>query len=55
MLEDFTVRTFSEHLGSTFRVYPNPSGSLEVELISATDLSEESDRGRPFLDRVSRA
>ena len=53
MLESFTVRTFSGHLGSTFRIYPESSDSLEVELVSATDLSESPDgeaagRGRPF-------
>jgi hypothetical protein len=25
-LETFTVETFSEHLGSTFRVYPSAGG-----------------------------
>ena len=51
MLENFTVGTFSEHLGGTFRVYPDDSNQLDVELISATDLSEkpgETSRGRPF-------
>jgi hypothetical protein len=53
MLESFTVRTFSGHLGSTFRLHPESSDSLEVELVSATDLSESPDgkaagRGRPF-------
>lgn len=46
MLESFTVQTFSEHLGSTFRVYPDSSTPLEVELISATGLGERPEEGR---------
>ena len=46
MLENFTVRTFSEHLDSTFRVYADASNPLDVELISATESEEGS--GRPF-------
>lgn len=53
MLEAFTVRTFSGHLGSTFRIYPDASNPLDFELISATELSESPERGsgghrRPF-------
>ncbi len=48
MLEDFTVRTFSEHLGGAFRVYPEDSEPLGVELISANEVGEESEGGRPF-------
>ena len=51
MLENFTVRTFSEHLGGTFRIYPDDSDALDFELISATDLGErpaETSPGRPF-------
>lgn len=48
MLENFTVRTFSGHLGSTFRVYADASNPLDVELISATELGEEAKQGRPF-------
>ncbi len=38
LLEDFTVETFSEHLGSTFRIHPGVPPPLDVELISATGL-----------------
>lgn len=51
MLESFTLETFSERLCETFRIYPDTSNPLEVELISATDLSEatgKEPRGRPF-------
>ena len=47
MLESFTLQTFSEHLGSTFRIYPDSSNPLEVELISATGLGERPDRESP--------
>ena len=30
MLENCTVGTVSEHLGGTFRVYPDAQGPLEV-------------------------
>ena len=46
MLEDFTVETFSGHLGNSFRIYPDDSSLLDLELISATELGENS--GRPF-------
>ena len=39
MLESFTVETFSGHLGEAFRMYPDASNPLEVELISATGLA----------------
>ena len=48
MLEDFTVRTFSKHLGDAFRVHPEDSDPLDVELISANELGEEPRGGRPF-------
>ena len=48
MLEDFTVHTFSEHLGGTFRVHPDGSDPLDLELISASELGEGAGRGRPF-------
>lgn len=48
MLENFTVRTFSEHLGGAFRAYPEGSNPIDVELISATELGEEPRGGRPF-------
>jgi|SRR5215208_6287571 len=44
MLESFTVQTFAGHLGSTFRIYPDSSNPLEVELISATELSGRPER-----------
>jgi hypothetical protein len=53
MLESFTIHTFSGHLGDKFRVYPDSSDPLEVELISATGLGgsaggETSGRRQPF-------
>ncbi len=48
MLENFTVETFSEHLGSTFRVHHEAPNPLEAELISAMVLGEEPKTGRPF-------
>ena len=38
MLESFTLSTFSDRLGQTFRVCPPSSDPLEIELINATDL-----------------
>lgn len=46
MLENFTVVTFSGHLGDSFRVHPDDSSALDLELVSATELGESS--GRPF-------
>lgn len=49
MLEDFTVETFSEHLGGTFSIYPQDTGKVEVELISATELGGSTEMPRrPF-------
>ena len=48
MLENFTLRTFSEHLGGAFRVYPEDSDPLDVELVSATGSGEGPEGGRPF-------
>ena len=48
MLENFTVGMFSEYLGDTFRVYPDASDPLDVELISATGSGEGPEGGRPF-------
>ncbi len=53
MLESFTIHTFSGHVGSKFRVYPDGPESLEVELISATGLGgsageETPGRRQPF-------
>jgi pimeloyl-ACP methyl ester carboxylesterase len=45
-LETFTAETFSGHLGDSFRVYPDDSSTLELELVSATELGDGS--GRPF-------
>jgi hypothetical protein len=42
MLERFTVTTFAERLGETFRVYPDAGDAtrcLDMALIEATDLS----------------
>ena len=46
MLENFRVGTFSGHLGNSFRVYPDDSSMLDLELVSATELGDGS--GRPF-------
>lgn len=46
MLESFTTETFSGHLGDVFQVYPDDSSTLDLELISATRLGDDSDR--PF-------
>jgi hypothetical protein len=46
VLEDFTVGTFSGHLGNSFRVHPDESSTLDLELVSATELNEGSER--PF-------
>ena len=46
MLESFTLETFSERLCETFRIYPDASNPLEVELISATALGERPEEGR---------
>lgn len=46
MLESFILETFSERLCETFRIYPDGSKPLEVELISATALSERPEEGR---------
>lgn len=48
MLESFTVETFSGRLGEPFRVYPDTSTPLEVELVSATGSEESTADGRPF-------
>ncbi len=54
MLESFTVGTFSGHLGSNFRIYPDTLEPLEVELISAIELGggtgdeEPTGRRQPF-------
>jgi len=36
MLEDFTVVTFEERLGETFRIGLDDGSALDVELVSAT-------------------
>ena len=46
MLENVRVGTFSGHLGDTFRVYPDDSSTLDLELVSATEQGDGS--GRPF-------
>lgn len=38
MLESFTLSTFSERLGQSFRVHPPSSDALELELIDLSDL-----------------
>jgi pimeloyl-ACP methyl ester carboxylesterase len=52
-LEYFTAGTFSGHVGSVFRVYPDPGDPLDFELISVTGLGERpegesSGRRQPF-------
>jgi hypothetical protein len=58
MLERFTVATFAERLGETFRVYPDAGDAtrcLDMALIETTDLSArdrqqsvDSERRAPF-------
>jgi hypothetical protein len=53
MLENFTIETFSEHLGSPFRIHLDGSEQFDVELISATALGgstgdEVADLRQPF-------
>jgi hypothetical protein len=53
VLENFTIETFSELLGSTFRVHLDGSEQFDVELISATALGgsageELPDSRQPF-------
>ncbi|HKH77328.1 MAG TPA: hypothetical protein VKA51_10260 [Rubrobacteraceae bacterium] len=51
MLESFAVHTFSGRVGEAFRIHPGDHDPLDVELVTATDLSErpgEEPRGRPF-------
>jgi L-ascorbate metabolism protein UlaG (beta-lactamase superfamily) len=42
MLETFTVATFAQHLGDTFRLHPEDSHMIDVELIEATELGGSS-------------
>jgi hypothetical protein len=46
MLENFRVSTFSGHLGESFRIHPDDASTLDLELVSATELGDGS--GRPF-------
>jgi Domain of unknown function (DUF6916) len=46
VLENFTVGTFSGYLGNSFRVHHDESSTLNLELVSATELNEGSER--PF-------
>jgi hypothetical protein len=49
LLENFTIATFSGHVGENFRIYPQDADPLEIELISATRLGEDPEpEGRPF-------
>lgn len=53
MLENFTIQTFSDHVGSTFGIHPDDAGKIDVELISATGLGggsgeEPSGQKQPF-------
>ena len=50
MLELFTVATFAQHLGDTFRLHPDASQTVDVELIEATELGGGAARGQraPF-------
>lgn len=48
MLETFTVGMFGERLGESFRIYPDASNPLEVELVSATGPEANAAGGRPF-------
>ena len=46
VLGNFGVETFSGHLGNSFRIHPDVSSTLHLELVSATGLNEGSER--PF-------
>lgn len=49
MLENFTIETFSEYLGGTFKINPDDTGKVDVELISATGLGGSGEAPRqPF-------
>lgn len=49
MLEDFTARTFSEHLGETFVAGRDASETVDMELVSVEESGGESATGgRPF-------
>ena len=47
MLENFSIETFSEHLGSTFRVHTEASEPFNFELISATVLGGSTGEEMP--------
>jgi hypothetical protein len=52
-LESFTAETFSVHVGSVFRIYPDPGDPLDFELNSVIRLGgspegESSGRRQPF-------
>lgn len=47
MLENFTIETFSEHLGGTFNIRPDDTGQVDVELISATGLGGSTGEEMP--------
>jgi hypothetical protein len=49
MLENFTIETFSEHLGSTFRIHPDSSPPLDFGCVLPTA------HPRPRKDLISRA
>ena len=53
MLETFTAETFAPHVGTTFRLYPDESHGLDVELVTVTNpgaqtAASEQPRRIPF-------
>lgn len=50
MLEDFTIHTFSEHIGDVFRVHADEPNPVEITLESATEIGGDPDSGwrKPF-------
>ena len=48
MLEDFSVATFADRLGETFRLHLESGTSLAFELIDARGVAGDSDGRDPF-------
>ena len=49
MLETFTLTTFNERVGDTFRVYVEAGEGLDAQLIEATSLSSKGPDGKEAL------
>ena len=48
MLEDFSIATFADRLGETFRLQDASGAPLELELIDARGVQGDSDGREPF-------